>query len=1249
MASEQILQDNVPAEETPAVEAHRQFTEGGRELSVPDLIRQALKPLASMKLTVVLFALAVFLVFTGTLVQTRLGIWQVMDIYFRSWFAWIEFKIFFPPAWIPGLVSKPWQPFFLDFPGKNASIQGFYFPGGFLIGSLMALNLAAAHLLRFTFQAKGKRLYAGWAVIGLGCVATYLVITGGSNMNGVQGEPFFSWGTLWWMMKFSLAGLSVAGAYCASRMADDRKLERILLQAGSVVLGAVTAWLFYENNRVQLGDDSMRILWQLIQATLAGVILLVGCILAFNKRAGIVLLHGGVGLMMFAELLVTMRAHESQMYIVEGDTENHSSDTRTVELAVIDRSNPKQDKVVAIPKNFVFAGSNIQHADLPFDIEILSYYVNAGVRDLKPGEKTLATAGSGLRHMADEKPPVNGVDTGGEVDHPAAFVRLKKKGGQEVLGTYLAAVSLHPRLEIPESITVDGKPYQFLLRFKHLYRPYSIRLNEFRHDMYPGTSVPKDFTSQVTLLDPEKNEEREARIWMNNPLRYRGETFYQSEYSIDPISRKEMTILQVVGNTGWMIPYVSCMIVVVGMMYHFTLTLLRFLRRRSSMANVAATQQTVTRIKTSGKRGFDVSTAPTSDWSEWIAPAGITAIFAVWLASVARVPAPKPDTFNFEKFGRIPVVANGRLKPLDALARSSLRIITDREELTLGEGDQKKKLSATEWLLDVMANPKAAAEHKVFRIDMQEVIDLFGLKRIPSLRYSYKELFPKFEAFKKELATASALSMNEQDTYQKRIVELARRMTVMNKLSAAFQPPDQLPHLPTQEEIAKDPAKAKADMDFLMQFIRMEQQELEKDEAPRVIPGPKDEKSEAAKSPNATGLENWQAYRTAITKSLILAQVGAEPDAATVNFYSILIAYEKGKVEEFNKQVDQYLKRLTDEPTPGLNLKRTDFEAFFIHFAPFYHLCILYVIAFIFTVAAWLGWPQFFNRTALLLAILGLVVHTWAIYARIYISGRPPVTNLYTTAIFIGWGAILLGVAFELIFKRGIGNLIASLAGYATLFIAHNLAGDGNADTFGILVAVLDTQFWLATHVVTINLGYATTFVSGCLGAFYILRGVLTPSLKPEVGKDIVRMMYGTLCFGMLFSFFGTVLGGLWGDVSWGRFWGWDPKENGALLIVLWTALILHARWDGWVKDRGFAVLAVGGNLWTAWSWFGVNQLGVGLHAYGSTEGTLQKLGIFFLSQFVIIGLGLLPKSCWLSFCANGNPTQSKVSPTTAA
>jgi len=151
--------------------------------------------------------------------------------------------------------------------------------------------------------------------------------------------------------------------------------------------------------------------------------------------------------------------------------------------------------------------------------------------------------------------------------------------------------------------------------------------------------------------------------------------------------------------------------------------------------------------------------------------------------------------------------------------------------------------------------------------------------------------------------------------------------------------------------------------------------------------------------------------------------------------------------------------------------------------------------------------------------------------------------------------------------------------------------------------------------------------------------GLSTPLLTEKMRKDIGRMIYGITCFAILFSFYGTVLGGLWADDSWGRFWGWDPKENGALIIVLWNALILHARWDKLVGDRGLAVLALGGNIVTSWSWFGVNLLGLGLHAYGG--GNIGKMGtaefallIFIASQLTLIALGCLPKEWWWSFQA---------------
>ena len=157
--------------------------------------------------------------------------------------------------------------------------------------------------------------------------------------------------------------------------------------------------------------------------------------------------------------------------------------------------------------------------------------------------------------------------------------------------------------------------------------------------------------------------------------------------------------------------------------------------------------------------------------------------------------------------------------------------------------------------------------------------------------------------------------------------------------------------------------------------------------------------------------------------------------------------------------------------------------------------------------------------------------------------------------------------------------------------------------------------------------------------------GLFPKVLTADMGKSLSRMVYGILCFATLFSFVGTVLGGIWADQSWGRFWGWDPKENGALIIVLWNALILHARWGGMVRERGIMNLAIFGNIVTSWSWFGTNLLGVGLHSYGFMSGAFTALMVFVASQCVLIGFGLIPQAKWRSFsvasCAAKAPAAS--------
>ncbi len=414
----------------------------------------------------------------------------------------------------------------------------------------------------------------------------------------------------------------------------------------------------------------------------------------------------------------------------------------------------------------------------------------------------------------------------------------------------------------------------------------------------------------------------------------------------------------------------------------------------------------------------------------------------------------------------------------------------------------------------------------------------------------------------------------------------------------------------------------------------------------------------------------WQPYAIAVDLAYLDQMIHTEQTHPAVrSLAGIFAAYSRGTASTFNEEVQKYADSLDASPPAPLNPTKVRFEAFFNHFEPFYYGTVLYVGAFVLACLGFLVWPigwgALFQRAAFSLVIVALALHTVALVGRVYIAGYPPVFTLYSAAIFIGWAAVLLGLGLEVVFRIGIGNLIAGVAGFAALMISHYLAsspatsGAPSGDTFVMLEPVLDTKFWLSTHVICVTLGYATTFVAGLLGITYVLLGIFTPLLgesgsslaagasagsfgsgigsqlprgrNTSIGKLLADMIYGVVCFSILFSFFGTVLGGLWADDSWGRFWGWDTKENGALIIVIWNALVLHARWDGMVKDRGMAVLAIGGNIAVSWSMFGVNQLQAGLHSYGFTEGVWPALIAFWISQLVLIGVGVVPKRFWRS------------------
>jgi ABC-type transport system involved in cytochrome c biogenesis permease subunit len=403
------------------------------------------------------------------------------------------------------------------------------------------------------------------------------------------------------------------------------------------------------------------------------------------------------------------------------------------------------------------------------------------------------------------------------------------------------------------------------------------------------------------------------------------------------------------------------------------------------------------------------------------------------------------------------------------------------------------------------------------------------------------------------------------------------------------------------------------DKDVLEKFARQVNKfsVMSRFEPPRIVPPP----------PSGDVQQDWVRVGDAL-----IGTVSGVPLPESVRLFAAIAgAFKKGDAAEFNRLVASYRSSLAP-----VALAKADRESFFNRMQPFYHAMVIYVLAFLLACGSWFNQSAVLRRSATWLIGLAFLIHTAGLIFRMVLEGRPPVTNLYSSAIFIGWGAVALGLILEKFYKDGIGAAVAALVGFVTLIIAHHLAM--GADTMEMMRAVLDTNFWLATHVVVITLGYASTFVAGFLALIYIFRGLLTTTLSESSGKALARMVYGIVCFATLFSFVGTVLGGIWADQSWGRFWGWDPKENGALIIVLWNALVLHLRWGGMIRERGLMNCAIVGNIVTSWSWFGVNMLGIGLHSYGFTDAAFRWLMLFVLSQLCLIGLGSLPLRYWMSF-----------------
>ncbi len=627
---------------------------------------------------------------------------------------------------------------------------------------------------------------------------------------------------------------------------------------------------------------------------------------------------------------------------------------------------------------------------------------------------------------------------------------------------------------------------------------------------------------------------------------------------------------------------------------------------------------------------------------------------AAYLASTLRPPSNK-SAFDLVGFGRVPVLVNGRIKPLDTVARTSLLTLQGRQRVSTPEISEPFVASPIEWLADVFFNPTKADRYPTIKIDSPEVLTLLGItedetrikydsaaKRtlailgfLPSTksRFSYEQLRPKLPELDRQARLAEPVESQLRTAFQKQAIAVRDRIVLYLQLKTSVQVPDTTDFLGELElferalpagiraVLAKQKGEAHNE-DALKAMMAMAERAsyMEQLGNLRVVPP-------AAGDTDPT---HWRPTGTALMEAFSTMKV----DATIMDYARIGHAWRSADSATFNGIVGTLHSTLT--PRYPDAMRKSDIEGRFNAAAPFYSSMTLYVWAFLLAIVSWLKWPLELGRAAFWLLGLAFVSTSVGIFTRMWLEGRPPVTNLYSSALFVGWGAVLLCVVLERIYRNAIGSVAGGMIGFATLLIAHHLSLSG--DTLEMVRAVLDSNFWLATHVVVITIGYAATFLAGFLALIYVFRGLFTRTLDSATADALTRMVYGIVCFATLCSLVGTVLGGIWADQSWGRFWGWDPKENGALMIVIWNAVILHARWGGLVKQRGLMSLAIFGNIVTSWSWFGVNMLGVGLHSYGFMDAAFYWLIAFVASQLLVIALASIPLDKWRSFRTSAKP-----------
>lgn len=533
-----------------------------------------------------------------------------------------------------------------------------------------------------------------------------------------------------------------------------------------------------------------------------------------------------------------------------------------------------------------------------------------------------------------------------------------------------------------------------------------------------------------------------------------------------------------------------------------------------------------------------------------------------------------------EAFGSLPIQDGGRVKPVSTFASFTLLRLNGRRSAVAGNGE---KLDPVAWLLDTVFFPEDAAHARAFLVSDADALTAVGLSiegKKKRDHWSYAELqagLPRLFALAHDY---DAIEAKSRTSLQQQVVDLAGNVFTFLQLARSM-----------------DWASGGSPREGLMLTLVPPTDSTARDAAWR-----SPSELVASVGPNAPLASTDQAVVAALET---MYRKRAEPEAFAATLGSLhdqLVARAEARGE----------------------YEHVELERAYYAFDPIRLSLMTFVAAFLAVTVTWLR-PR--SRAAWTVAVgvttAACLLLVTAIVLRCMIRERPPVSTLYETVLFVTATGVLVALFVEVLQRARFAVGTAAVLGTIGLFVANGYESLDKQDTMPSLVAVLDTNFWLATHVTAITIGYSAGMLAALLGSFYLLGKLFGwKRREPEVRRTLARTVYGVLCFAVIFSTIGTILGGIWANDSWGRFWGWDPKENGALLIVISQLVILHARRGGYLRDHGTCAAAAFGGSIVAFSWWGVNLLGVGLHSYGFTSGIHTGLWTYYALQWGVVLLG---------------------------